>query len=570
MLSLLRVRQFAIIDRLDLELGPGLNVVTGETGAGKSILVHALQLVLGAKGRGDVVRTGSAAAEVEALFDVRADPVARARLDAAGLHGDDDELLVRRVVQANGRTRAYVNGRLATAAQLAQLARGLVDISSQHEHHGLVDPGRHLDFLDAFGRHDHLRIEVARAHADLAAAAAALRAAEDENPAEREDFLRFQLREIDDLAPEPGEDDRLAGERERLRHAERLASVAGQAEAALYADDHAACTLLARVQDDLRDAVVIDPSLSSLAEQMTTVRAQLEELALELGRYARDVTVDPDRLAEVEERLDRIQRLKRKYGGDIDGVLAHRQRVEAELDALDAREQRLLELRARRDRAAQAAGKVAKRLRAARRKAATALGEGIGTELRGLGMGDARVVVDVAPLVGRDDDELAVDGARLTPTGADRVEFLIAPNRGEEPRPLRKIASGGELSRAMLAIKRVLADVGDAGVYVFDEVDAGVGGAVAETIGRKLEDVAGHHQVLCITHLPQIAVYADRHFRVQKEVADDDRTRSTVVALRTETDRLEEVARMLGGLRVTDRTRAAAAEMLRGASANSR
>jgi DNA repair protein RecN (Recombination protein N) len=565
MLTCLRVRNFAIIDELEVELGPGLNVVTGETGAGKSILVDALGLVLGARGRPEVVRTGASQAEVEALFDLANDPAARARLAAAGVE-TDGELLVRRVVSSNGRTRAYVNGSLATAGQLAALAAGLVDISSQHEHHTLTDPATHLLHLDAFGQLEGERQSMERAFEEVAKATAALGAVEQraKDRFERQDLLRFQLGEIDALDPQPGEESGLRDERERLRHAERLLSVAGGAEEALYAADGSLSESLAQVATEIREAARIDAALAPIAQQLEEARTSIEDAAAELGRYARGVTHDPERLEEAEARLDQLERLKRKHGGSVEGMLLYRERARQELEELDRHEEHLEAARAGQATALKAAAAIAHALSEGRRKAAKRLGKAMGEELASLGMGGARVVVEVAPLEGGR-SELALDGARLSRTGVDRVEFLIAPNRGEQARPLRKVASGGELSRALLAIKRVLAGLAPAGLYVFDEVDAGVGGAVAEVIGRKLRDVARHHQVLCITHLPQIAVYGQTHLQVSKDVVEG-RTTSRIATL-SDGARLEEVARMLGGLTITKRTRDAAAEMLRGARA---
>jgi len=573
MLTCLRVRDFAIIDRLEVELGAGLNVVTGETGAGKSILVDALSLVLGARARPEVVRTGAESAEVEALFDLEGSPEIIARLEAAGIasaaetDGELGELVVRRVVQANGRTRAYVNGRLATASQLAEIAAGLADLSSQHEHHSLVDPATHLLYLDAFAQLEGERAQIAKAYEAYRDAQLALSGAAgaERGREEREDLLAFQIREIAELAPEPGEKDTLRAEREVLRHAERLARTAGGAEDALYGADGAVSELLARVAHDIADLGHLDAKLVPLAEGLADARARIEDIAQELGRYARGVSGDPERLVEVDERLDRLARLERKYGGTVEAVLAHAERAREELDVLQHHEAHIAALEAARDAAQHEARVVARRLSERRREAAVALGRAITEELSSVGMGGGQVLIAVTPLEARSGGdarlELELDGARLSPTGVDRAELLIAPNRGEEPRPLRRIASGGELSRALLAIKRVLAGLRPAGLYVFDEVDAGVGGAVAEVIGRKLKDVARHHQVLCITHLPQIAVYADTHFRVSKEVIDE-RTRSAVTRLDA-SERREEIARMLGGLKITAKTRAAAAEMLR-------
>lgn len=565
MLSVLRVRHLAIIDELEVELGPGLNVITGETGAGKSILIDALGLVLGGRGKADLVRTGKDRAEVEALFELADDEALRARLAEAEL-GDGPELLVRRVVTANGRTRAYVNGRLATASQLSQLTGELVDISSQHEHHTLVDPATHLDFLDAFGQLEALRAKLGERFGALREADAALRKAREDvaQREEREDLLRFQLREIEELDPQPGELEALREERERLRHAERLASAAGGAEEALYAADDAITSSLGRIATDLREAAKIDPALAGPTESVDSALTLLEDAARELGAYARDVTFDPERLAEVEERTHRLQRMARKYGGEVEGILEHRDQAAEELAQLDQIEERLEALEKARAAALDGASKQARELSKERASIAAELGARISEQLHTLGMGDARVEVRLEPLSKRS-GELAVGEARLTERGIDRVEFLIAPNPGEEPKPLRKIASGGELSRAMLAVKRVLSGVGRAGLYVFDEVDSGVGGAVAETIGQKLAEVAEHHQVICITHLAQIAVYGDRHFQVDK-VVEGGRTRSRIAPL-TAKQRKEEIARMVGGLEITASTRKAAAEMLANARA---
>ncbi len=570
MLTCLRVRNFAIIDALEVEFGPGLNVVTGETGAGKSILVSALQLVLGGRGRPELVRTGEKQAEVEALFDLSANPGLReglAELDDAGL-GDGalkemDELIIRRVVLASGRTRAYVNGRLTTAGQLSRLAEGLADISSQHEHHSLVDPATHLRYLDAFGGAAKELEAMASAHARAADAARALDVLRSRHRerSEREDLLRYQLGEIEELAPEVGEVETLQDERARLRHSERLLTSAGGAEEALYASDDALCGRLSRVASDVRSAAEIDGALSDIADQIEGALTHLEDAAAELGSYSRGVELDPARLGSVEERLDQLGRLKRKYGGDLEAVLRHRDEAADELEQLDSFDEQVALADAELTQALEHAGVVAMRLRARRQKAASRLSRAITKELVGLGMGGARVAVEVAPIEERGEGgRLSVEGARLSPSGIDRAQFLIATNKGEEARSLSKVASGGELSRAMLAIKRVLAGLGPCGLYVFDEVDTGVGGAVAEVIGQRLRDVAEHSQVLCITHLPQISVYGDTHYQVHKRVVGG-RTRSEIIRLGAD-QRLEEVARMLGGVKITARTRAAAAEML--------
>lgn len=569
MLTCLRVRNFAIIDELEVELGPGMNVVTGETGAGKSILVEALKLVLGGKARPEVIRTGADQAEVEALFDLADEPDIKQRLADTGVEVDD-ELVLRRVVQRSGRSRVYLNGSLTSASQLGELARGLCDICSQHEHHTLADARTHLMLLDAFGKLEPQRAIAREAFVALEQAQNALeeQRARLAGRAEREDLLRFQIQEIDALAlsasapGEPSEEERLKVERDRQRHAGRLASITGAAEDALYAGDDALTTRLGRIEHELQTAAALDRGLTPCAEQLATLRAQLEDVGRELGSYARSVSLDEERLQQLEERLDAIHKLKRKYGGSVEAILAHRASAGEELAALQSGEEQIDSLERTLEKAREHAVEIARALSASRTKAAGKLSRAVGKELSSLSMGDARVTVEVVQPAGQP-GELCVDGAKLSATGIDRVEFLIAPNRGEEPQPLHRIASGGELSRAMLALKRVLAGLGPVGLYVFDEVDAGVGGAVAEVIGRKLKEVADHHQVLCITHLPQIAVFANAHYYVSKAV-QAGRTRSAIEKLGASEQR-EEIARMLGGIQITAKTRAAAGEMLRGA-----
>lgn len=563
MLTCVRVRNFAIIDELEVEFEPGMNVVTGETGAGKSILIDALELVLGARARPEVVRTGADQAEVEALFDVADHPEIRQRVEAAGLPVDG-ELVLRRVVQRSGRSRAYINGRMAAAGQLGELARGLADISSQHEHHTLVDPRTHLNFLDAFAELEPIRTQVSAAYERLKHARAELDALDElgQQRVEREDLLRYQLQEIDAVALRAGEEPELMRERDRQRNAERLGATTGGAEDALYASDDALSARLARIVGELEQCAALDPELAGVCEQLNAAHAQIEEASRELGSYARRISFDAERLQELDDRLDAISKLKRKYGGSVEAVLEHRERAAEQLAALDRSDERREQLERNMRVASDEAAAVSQQLSRKRQQAASRLAAAVSRELASLSMGDARVLVEVAQADGAK-GELVVEGARLGPTGIDRVEFLIATNRGEAPQPLQRIASGGELSRAMLALKRVLSGLGPTGLYVFDEVDSGVGGAVAEVIGRKVKEVSLHHQVLCITHLPQIAVFADAHYFVSKSVGAG-RTRSEIRRLSPEEQR-DEIARMLGGIKITDKTRAAAREMLRAA-----
>ncbi|MFO0678716.1 MAG: DNA repair protein RecN [Polyangiaceae bacterium] len=561
MLVQLSVANVVLIERLVLELGPGFNVLTGETGAGKSILVDALDLVLGGRAKPEIVRTGAKEAEVEALFELPPGSRVAAKLEAAGVPCDH-ELVVRRVVQAEGRSKAFLNGRLSTAAQLAELAAELCDIASQHESVSLTDPQTHVEYLDAFGKLDSARDALSAEVDTLASLVSELESAieAERGRAEREDFLAFQLKEIDELDPRPGEETDLEHERGRLRHAERLTDATRRAAERLYDGEGAICDELARLASDLEGAAAIDGSLAGLARTVESARAELADSARALGRYADGVESNPGRLAEIDERLFRLQKLLRKYGPTTAELASHRESLSREMDGLTRSGERIQELEALRSKHLAKVTTMARALSKARRTAAERLADSIGKELAELGMGRARVIVDVAKTSASASDGLAVDGARLTRNGIDRVEFLIAPNPGEDPRPLRKIASGGELSRALLALKRVLAEKGPAGLYVFDEVDAGVGGAVAEVIGRSIASIARHRQVLCITHLPQIAALADTHFVVGKSESKG-RTTSLVKRL-AEGERVDEVARMIGGVKVGDAAKKAAVELL--------
>ncbi len=547
MISALRIENLAIVESLEVELGPGLTVITGETGAGKSILVHALELVLGARARPDLIRTGAERAVVEGLFHVGDQPALLARLEALDLPADE-ELVVRRTVLP-GRSRGTVNGRLTTATQLRELAKGLVDISSQHEHHSLADPSTHLATLDAWAQEPGLLGAVAETWAAAEAAARELAELRERAAArhERLDVLRFQLAELDRVDPRPGELEELQAELGRAQPAERLRARAEEAEQVLYARERALCAELARLEGPLAEAAQADPALTPVVEQVASARTELEDVAEQLGRYARGIDTDPQTVLRLEDRLHELKPLVRRFGGDLAAAAEHRAALQQEITELEQVDEVLERLEQASAEALAAATRAAERLSTARKQAAGRLGTAISAELADLGMGGALIEVQVSP-------------KELGPRGMDRAEFLIAPNPGEAPRPMGRIASGGELSRALLATKRVLAGLGPVGTYVFDEVDTGVGGAVAEAIGRKLREVAAHHQVICITHAPQIAALGGAHLRVHKQV-EGGRTFSGLHAISAQA-RVEELARMLGGSQVTDAARAAARELL--------
>jgi len=554
-LTLLRISGFALIDELELPFGPGLTVVTGETGAGKSILVDALGLLRGGRAGADLIRTGRDEARVEAIVELPAGSSARARLVADGRELQLEEgLVIRRVIARGGRGRAHLGGGLATAADLTATVAGLIDIASQHDQQSLTDPESQLAILDAFAENQALREEMTAAHAAKAAAAAALTSfsADARARAEREDLLRFQLGELEAARPAPGEDEALAAERERLKGAERFFAATARGEEVLYAGDGAVAERLAGVARDLGPLALLDPALAPLGERLAEAQAAIEDVARDLGRYARGIRSDPARLADVEERLFLLQRLCRKHGGTVADLAARQAALARELAELGSFEEGLAARQAAAAAADARATAAAAGLSASRRQAAAQLEKKVSTVLRELGFASARLPV-------------AIDARELGPHGADRVRLLFAPNPGEEPRPLAKIASGGELSRVMLAVKQALARTDEVLTYVFDEVDAGVGGGTAEVIGRKLKRLAADRQVIVITHLPQVAAFADAHVRVTKTAARG-KTRVEIVRL-DDADRPGEIARMLAGAAPSAEASAHAAEMLRNARA---
>jgi DNA repair protein RecN (Recombination protein N) len=549
MLTHLSIQNLALVERIELTMGPGLNVLTGETGAGKSVLVGALSMILGGRAQTDVIRTGADEAIVEALFEVPSgSPLAR-RLAEAGVEAPDGALVVRRTISRSGRGRVLLNGQMATVGMLAAVLRGAVDLTSQHEHVTLLDPDQHLDIVDAYGGHGGLREAVAEAHAEVQGYRAALEGLEldEAEKARREDYLRFALDEIQAVAPTPGEAEGLEAERKRLRSSHDLVEGVQRAESTLYSEEGAVVDAVGRVQRELVRLAQLDDRLGGLSASASSVLAELEDLARGLSRYQAGLEAEPGRLDAVEERLEQLRRLSRKYGGSLEAVVKAQAEMAVELDTLEHDEARRADLSAALEVALARRAQAAVVLTAAREKAIRGLAKAIQRELADLSMGGTRVEVQLSPLV------------EPGPRGAEGAELLISPNPGEPLRPMRKSASGGELSRILLAIKQVLADTTPVGTYVFDEIDTGIGGKVAEVLGAKLKAVARGTQVLAVTHLPQVAAYADLHFQVVKG-EEGGRTVTRVHPL-AEPERIEELARMLGGVRITERTRGLAQEL---------
>lgn len=559
MLRALRVSDLAIIDEIELVLQPGFNVITGETGAGKSILLQALDVALGGRPDADLVRTGADEAVVEALFD-GVPAAARDVLAGAGVAAAD-ELVIRRVIAAGGRTRAYVNGQLSSLQVLRDLAPHLLRVYGQDEHQALRRVESHRELLDAAGGLGSSVDEMRRRHARLVAARQALEAREAGRHAARErvELLRFQLAELEQARLVPGEREQLAAERRRLAHAERLGTLAGAAERGLYSGEGAAVDAIGKALAALREAERVDGGVERIRSLLETIQAELEEAGGELGRYLRGLAPDPGRLAEVEERLDVLARLVRKYAvPDDESLLRKRDALANELGAADQGDDALAAVRAEAETAEREAREWAKRLSVDRRRVASSLERSLVTELRRLALEGARFQVRFAE----------GDGRPLGPTGWDEIEFWLSANPGEEFRPLAKVASGGELSRIMLALKTLSAAGDDGTTLIFDEVDSGVGGAVAEVIGRKLLQLGRRRQVLSITHLAVIAAFAEHHVLVAKRVVGG-RTVSSARALAT-SERVAELARMLGGAKLTPEARHHAEELLQHGAAAAR
>lgn len=543
----LSIEQLAVIASQSLRFGPGLVAITGETGAGKSVILAALALVLGGRGSVELVRTGADGSLVEARFSLADAPEARALLRRADLPGaDDEELVIRRTLSARGAGRASVNGRNVPLGLLTELGRTLVDSASQHDQHGLLDPGTHLQILDRGANLEALAGQMgARWEAVLSARGELgrlLRAARDAE--ERASWLRFQLSELDQLAPLPGEEESLQAERRLLQHAAELGAGVRAAEALLYSGDGAALDRLAGAEAALRRLAGLDPSLDATMDQLRELVFQVEDAARTLQARAR-VAVDPGRLDAVETRLAELERVARKQRCAVADLPLRRATIQQELEEVLNLDEATERARATLAGARDAALETAAALSARRAEAARTLEGRVERELTELAMPHARFQVCLLPC---EEGEPLPDGRVLGPSGLERAELRLSANPGEDLRPLHRVASGGELSRVLLALKIVLREGSPQGrvpVMVFDEVDSGLGGLAAEEIGRKLLALSDHAQVLCVTHLPQIAALADQQLGVSKRV-EDGRTRTEVTDL-VRSARAEEIARMLGG-----------------------
>ena len=555
MLMNLQVRDFAIVEKIDIEFESGMTVLTGETGAGKSILVDALGLVLGERGSAQLVRDGAKRAEFSAEFDIASLPSAQEWLHEQSLDVDG-ECLLRRIINADGRSRAFINGNPVPLAQLKTLGELLLDIHGQHFHQSLARRPVQRDLLDHFGGLLEQRANVATSFSTWTAIADRLKALldADADRASMLDLLTFQLQELDSLALEQGEPDALNNERQKLQNSGRLADgVSAALEALIDSDSNNANSLIAEAARSVGNLADFDASLGPLVEMLNSASIQVSEAAESLRRYGDDIDMDPSRRDWVEERLDAIQAIARKHRVATDDIPALHVRMQTEFDELKNSEERGRELETQAAAMREDFVKKAGALSKARGKAAKTFSAAVTDAMSGLGMPGGSFEVAQT--------RLADDAAR--PWGIDDIEFLISANPGQKPQSLAKIASGGELSRMSLSIQVIASDGSAIPTMVFDEVDSGVGGGVAEMVGRRLQEIGESRQVLCVTHLPQVASLADQHFRISK-VSDGKSTRTGLQVLGKD-ERIEELARMLGGVEITTKTLDHAAEMLAGA-----
>ena len=564
MLTNLIVQNYALLDEVNIEFSAGLNILTGETGSGKSILIGALELILGSRATKDAIRSGMDSVTVEGLFEWKSDDPMIPLPEDLDIEMEDRTLIIRRDVTRDGRSRCTVNGHPVTVTVLKRLGEFLVDLHGQHDHQSLLDQGTHINFLDGFGDIKRLKEQVAHAFRHFSGAARALKQLDEENLAtrERRELYQFQLEELEKADVYPGEEGELEQELAVLEHAEQLIQVASTAYEALSQREGAVIDQLIQIIRSLEDIERIDVSLSEPVSNARSARYYLDDVVVFLQQYRDRIEFDPVRLDEVQERLEQLKMLKRKYGGTLKEVCVYRDRMADEINRLETADEQRSELEEALEQARKTLTAKAEKLSTARKKTASRMETRVVKELTELGMKKTRFQVHIGWLEVAD-GPIVIEGKsyQADASGMDHVEFLISPNQGEELKPLVHIASGGEISRVMLALKVILAESDQVRTLVFDEVDLGIGGRIAESIGQKLKLLSQSHQVLCITHLHQVACWGHTHFTVHKE-SSRGRTVTQINHL-DQNGRVQEIARMLAGETVDDMAVTHAREILR-------
>ncbi len=564
MLTELSIRNFAIIDDLRITFFDKLTILSGETGAGKSIIVNAMNLLLGSRANAKLIRTGAETAELEALFEVSPESDAAKIMTEQGFNPSEG-LIVRRIISNTDRHKIYINGRLSTMQVLTEIAENLASISGQHEHQGLLKDDLHLYILDQFAGLVPKRQKVQHFYQQMLPLIVKLKSltSQQNRQFEHMELLKFQKKEIIDASLKPGEDNALEQELLRLKNAELLMQTIIKSYESLYGKQGAVVESLVEISKDLQKISEIDPQLVPKVKVLTDAAFQIEDISHELRSYMENIEMDQKRLEQVEARLEMIRKLKRKYGGSVESVVSHLHTIEKELVNIENISENIDQLKEELDELNQKITAEALSLSEKRKEAAQKLSQKVESELADLKMSGTQFVVDISQPVNENPTSpyLCIGNAAVSESGMDRAEFMIAPNVGEAVKPLANIASGGELSRVVLALKAILAQNDSVETIVFDEVDAGIGGDVAEMVGKKLLTLSNLHQVICITHLPQIAKFGDHHFRISKHVRDG-RTRTTIEPI-PENERVRELARMLGGVEITKATLDHAAELLK-------
>lgn len=564
MLKELSIRNFAIIDDLQIAFSDGLTILSGETGAGKSIILNAVNLLLGSRASADLVRTGADSAELEALFKIPVTSKVAENMSDQGYNPEED-LLIRRIIARSDNNRAYINGRLATVQLLSSITENLASISGQHAHQNLLKEDQHLLILDQFGSLMSLRQQVHDHYYQILPLISELKELNTirDRQTEHLELLQFQKKEILEAGIRPGEDAELEQERLRLKNAEVLYQIVYNSIEELYGAAGSVTERLLEVKRDLERAGQIDSQLKANTDTLAESSYQIEDTVHELQSYLKLIQIDQQRLEEVEERLDTLNKLKRKYGGSLDAVLAQLDRIEQELSNVENISEGIARIKNQLSELNHRCQELAFTLSRKRKKAAAVFRQRVIQELASLKMVQTNFDVALHTLSPKENVEAYLKAGEqiLSETGIDRAVFMIAPNIGEDLKPLASIASGGELSRVVLALKAILAETDSVETVVFDEVDAGIGGGTAEAVGRKLCELAKHHQVICITHLPQIAKFADHHFTIFKQVIEG----RTLTAIRplSDKDRFKEIARMLAGEDITETTLEHAKELLK-------
>ena len=565
MLKELSIKNFTIIENLHICFSDGLTILSGETGAGKSIIINAVNLLLGSRASTKLIRTGAETAELEALFKITPESRAFKILDEQGYKASE-ELLIRRIISRGDRHRIYINGHLATIQMLSRLTENMTSISGQHAHQGLLKEDFQLMIIDQFGNLTPVRARIYKFFHEIIPLIQKLCKLNNikDRRAEHINLLEFQKKEIIDASIRPGEDASLEQEKIRLKNGEELYRTIYSSIEELYSSHGAIVERLVEVKKNLDRASAIDHELSSRANDLNEATFRIEAIAEELRTYLKIIPLDDKHLEEVESRLDILTRLKRKYGGTLEAVISHLETVDHELSGIENISDQINDTETKLSELHEKLSGAALDLSSKRSQAAKLLAKKVEKELISLHMSGTNFKISLQKILASNnsDPHLIVEGNTINETGIDQANFLIAPNVGEDLKPMASIASGGELSRIVLALKAILAEKGSVETLVFDEVDAGVGGSVAEAVGIKLSKLARYHQIICITHLPQLAKFGNNHFRITKNVSHG-RTITSICPL-NEKDRIKEIARMLGGMEITQTTLDHAREMLQG------